>query len=464
MEALRQEYIDKLETLGQEIQASEELAAYLEEEEITEYKQLQDMYEPKIAMIYNEVANIYPLQLIDLEERLLDPVFEGLFLPKILGYSVLRGEVSENYKYVLPQNHFKAVLSAIYNSANFDIIRQRIGQSVQMGFALSSDIWITNLMNEVTNKKVKYFLRGMRLDRLRQLTDRISGYHRYKRQFKNSEFLSCEFPENMSELKVLFSSVKRFLLHRISIKAQNDSLVPHLKKFISNEAFQQSDEIIQVLVLYGSFFDLEKEDLAHLNGVFNKVRQQHPGFIEKYLTFILELQNNPAIQLDAAAENRIGLLVDRNIKDELSVYYNLMETIHSKGYAHEDTIEEVQQFYNTHEGRSLINECVRKVIYGYYSRLLNNLEPEEYNELFELAKNYPIYMKIFGNQQFNQDLDDLSMKYVRRLLKRFTDKRGKDYQDIKKFVSSTFIDLNFLKPKEVVELFKTRRKKRKPVA
>ena len=53
------------------------------------------------------------------------------------------------------------------------------------------------------------------------------------------------------------------------------------------------------------------------------------------------------------------------------------------------------------------------------------------------------------------------MAYIKKLLKRFTDKRGKDYQDVKKFVSTTFIDFGFLKEKEVVELFKTRRKRKK---
>ena len=75
---------------------------------------------------------------------------------------------------------------------------------------------------------------------------------------------------------------------------------------------------------------------------------------------------------------------------------------------------------------------------------------------------YPIYMEIFSNQQFNQYLKDLSLSYVKRLLKTHTDKRGKDYQDIKKFVSSNFVELGFLNSKQVVELFKTRRKKKKP--
>jgi len=458
--ALAEGYATKLDVIGSEIQASDELVAYLENEEEADYKRLQEMYEPKITAVYEAVAANDPLQLIALEEKLLETEFEGLFLPKILGYSVLRGEINEKYKYVLPQSHFQDVLMAICNSANFDIIRQRIGQSVQMGFALSSDIWITNLMNELTNKKVRYFLKGMKLDNLRQQHEREHAYNRYKRQFKNTVFASTVFPETLSELKVLFSWVKKFLINRVKSKANNASLVPHLRKFISNEDFQKTDEIIELLALYGNYFDLEKEDLAHLNGVFNKVRQEIPDFDEKYLTFLLKLQKSD-LDVSPAADNRMSALVARSTQDELSEYYDLMENIHSKGYTHEGAIEAVQSFYNQHEGKSLINECVRETIYSYYARLLSNLELSEYPELFEVAKNYPIYMKIFGNQQFNQNVDDLSMGFVKKLLRKYTDKRGKDYQDIKKFVSTNFVDLGFLKEKEVVELFKTRRK-RKP--
>ena len=70
-------------------------------------------------------------------------------------------------------------------------------------------------------------------------------------------------------------------------------------------------------------------------------------------------------------------------------------------------------------------------------------------------------MGIFDNQQFNQNLKDLCMGYVKKCLKVFTDKRGKSYQDIKRFVQVNFIDLDFLKQKQIVELFKTTRK-RKP--
>ena len=92
--------------------------------------------------------------------------------------------------------------------------------------------------------------------------------------------------------------------------------------------------------------------------------------------------------------------------------------------------------------------------------LARGLSEGEYGEYFELTKIFGLYMKIFGNQQFNQDVEKLSLTYIDKLLKVFTDKRAKDYQDVKRFVSTQFVDFNFLTDKEVVELFKTRRKRR----
>jgi len=251
MEALDQYYIDKLNEIAEEVQASEELAKYLEEEEESDYKLMQEMFEPKIGAIYESVSAYYPLQLIALEKYLLDERFEGLYLPKVIGFTVLRGEINDRYKYILPQDHFK-----------------------------------------------------------------------------------------------------------------------------------------EILCLYANFWELDKDYMAHLNGVFNKVRTEIPNFSEKFLTYLMFLQNSP-LDVDATAENRVSAIVSRDIQDELTEYYNLVETIHTKGYLEEATIEEVHTFYNAHEGRSLINECVRKVIYGYYTRLITNLEERDYNE-YSLTKMWRI--------------------------------------------------------------------------
>nr|HMP30401.1 hypothetical protein [Saprospiraceae bacterium] len=145
MIALEKKYEAILEQIKTAIQGSEVLEKYLEEEDEDTYKILQDTFEPAIETLYNEVADHHPLQLESLEKALLDIEFEGLFLPRILGYSVLRGEIDENYRFRKPQQHFREILIAICNSTNFENLKKRIGQTIQVGFALSSDIWITNL-------------------------------------------------------------------------------------------------------------------------------------------------------------------------------------------------------------------------------------------------------------------------------------------------------------------------------
>lgn len=461
MQALSQEYVDQLNALAEEVQASEELQQYLEEEEEEQYMQLKERFEPRIHEVYELVANANPLQLIALEKMLLEPRFEGLFLPRTLGFTVLRGEINENYKYTRPQDHFKEVLLAICNSANFELLRKRIGQSIQIGFALSSDIWVTNLINTIENKRVRYFLQGQKLDRYYLLDERQAGYIRYQRQFRNDNYMSAEFPETYADLKTLYSQLKRFMVFRVKGKYDNASIIPHLRSFVENEDFKNHREYLEVTFLYAAFFDLEEDNRKHLAKHFNEARKSMPDFQEQFLDYLLELHFNEEVPMTPEADKRMSAVLDHSIADDLSPYYDLVDTIHDKGYMNEEVQEAVKEFYVRYEGLSVINECVRQTIFRYFDQFVSNLEVTDYPELFEISKLYPVYMAIFANQQFNQQLKELSLGYVHKLLKHYTDKRGKDYQDIKKFVSTTFQDFGFLKEKEAVELFKTRRKRKK---
>lgn len=463
MNPLNEEYQKRLEQIAQQIQGSEEYAKYLDEEEEEDYQSLRELIEPNINNLYNEVAAAFPLQLIALEEALLDEKFEGMFLPRILGYSILRGQVNEEYKYYRPQQHFKKILRAICQSSNFDVIRKRIGQTIQTGFALSSDIWITSLINEIANKRIRYFLQSQKLTKFRVEKERRIGYLRYRNQFKKEIYHTAKFPANLQELKTEFRSVKSFIQQRIKYNGDNSTLIPEIKKFLDNEEFQKTDEYVEILGLYGFFFEMNEADAAHFKTVFNKVRKENPDFSELWMNLILELQESD-IDLDGAADKRLMQYLDTSINDELTQLYALIGEIHTKGYVHEDAIESIRVAYPQHEGLSKFNKCIRKTILNYFSRFMKNLDVTSYSDYFELSKIFPVYIELFGNQQFNQHIKDLCMTYVKRgLLKKYTDKRGKDYQDIKKFVSTNFRDLGFLKDKEIVELFKTRRKKKKPV-
>ena len=455
---LHPHYSERLATISEEMEASDLLTQYSDTEEEDDFKLLCDYFEPQIALIYQEVAAYFPLQLIALEKQLLNPSFEGLYLPRLLGYSVLRGEVDKFYKYVRPQDHFRDILTAICQSSNFEFLRRRIGQTLQMGFALSSDIWITNLIEQVSNKKIRYFLQGQKNEKFRDEADRATAYKRYMKQFVHENYFTADFPTNFSELKVQFSTLKHFIEQRIKLQADNSSLSEILTDFFEREEFKKEVEYAELLALYVNFFTLEEAQKTAAARFLNEARQS-PPFAARYFTTWEEVLKGD-LPWQASCDRQVDALLDKTTKDDLSEYYDLMEMIHSKGYVQPEVMEAVRVYYNRHEGLSTVNVCVRYTVLRYIVSFLENIEERGYHDYFELSKTFNAYMTIFANQQFNQHIEDASMKYVDKLMKKYVDKRGRDYQDIKKFVANTFTEVGFLKEKEIVEMFKTRRKRK----
>ncbi len=462
MQALDPKYLERARAIATAIQESDILAKYLEEEEEEQYQALREAFEPQLAALHAEVADHHPLQLIPLERELLDEAYEGIFLPRLLGYAVLRGEINpETVSYTRPQEHLKAVLEAIVNSPNFDILKKRIGQSIQMGFALSSHIWVTNLINSFENPKVRKYLEAQKLDRYRDLRSRRLGLYRYKKQFVSANFLTADFPQTANELKVLANSLKNFLRYRIELEnADNSSLINPLIEFAERQELQGIPEHLQIFMLFLFFFDYDEKTEKRIQAVLNKLRTEMPDFETVWFDYLQKLYvEGPAPQ--RKQDQRVLSLLDANISDELPAFYRLLNKLHENGYDSESFQKDLQEFYDCHEGLSLISECLRQAVLLHFRQAIEPLSPQEYPRFFEISKQFSPYMEIFGNQRFNQKLGELSMSFVKKCLKDFTDKRSKDYQDIKKFVTAQFEEWGFLNKKQIVELFKTPRKRRK---
>jgi hypothetical protein len=456
---LNEKYLARLQEIAEDIQNSDLYANYMDTEEDAEYKLMCDIYEPLIGKVYQEVAANDPLQLIAMETILLNSYFEGLYLPKVLGYSVQRGQINATYKYVRPQSHFKNILLTILESSNFECIKKRIGQSVQMGFALSSDIWITDFINAMPNKRIRYYLQNSKLDRFRDTHEREDAYRKYTNQFIRDNYLTADFPETFSELKIEYPELKTFLMYRLGKRLNNESLLPFVVEAVKNEAFFGTEEHVQLMCLSLNFCTFSTEDTEVVSKIFNKQRQEVPEFTEKYLSFLIEM-HNAHFELDDKAEMKASLLIDRTIKDDITEYYRIADVVHTQGYINEDVMQVVKQFYDNHEGLSTINECLRRMIFGYLYNTITAFKERDYADFFEISKTFSAYMRIFDNERFNQNLRDISQELIRKCLIKFTDKRGKEYQEIKRFVAGNFPAWNFLKAKDVVELFKTRRKRK----
>ena len=455
MEAIDQTYLTSLQSIKSGIQNSDLLSTYLDTEEEADYTALKEYFEPQISELHTKVAEENPLQLVAFEKELFDEGFEGLYLPRILGYSVLRGEINDRVKYIRPQDHFRDVLNAICNSLNFDILKLRIGQTIQIGFGLSSDIWIANLKGQFSNKKIISFLDAQRMPKYRDVKNRLTGLVKFRKQFESLNYHTTEFPTSANDLKIVAPSLKSFLVYRSLKEFDNSTLNDAIGKFLSDESLRSTDEFIEILMISGLFLDMKVNEGAYKKAI-NDMRSKE-DFAAKYFSIYTKLQDEN-IGLTPEMDKRLGTLISRNQKDELTEYHQLMDIVHGKGYVHVEATDAVQNYYDRHEGLSVYNECIRGQIMTYFEKFMSNLDEDSYADYFEINKTFVTYMSIFSNQEFNQAVKSLSLKYVRRLKKKYTDKRGKDYQDIKKFVKTTFVDLGFLSEKEIVELFKTKRK------
>ncbi len=459
MQTLDEKYYQRLGEIAAEIQGSPELAQYLEEEEESYYNEMRRLHEQDLSELHHLVASEAPLQLPLLEQYMLNENFEGLYLPRVLGYAVLRGEVSDQYRYVRPNDHFKEILLAICQSPHFELLRKRIGQTIQVGFALSSDIWITNLLSRIDNKRIRYFLQQQKNERFWDINERADIYRRYANQFRNELYFSADFPQSLGEMKANFSALRQFMIKRFELGRDNSSLKTQIREFLDRAEFFGTEEYMEMLAMTGNFIEMDEAEQQNFKAHFERERKNLPEFDELFLQFLLSLYRAP-LQMDATQDTRMHALIQRSVLDRISDYYQIAEKVHSLGYVHPDIMETVREFCNAHEGLSVEIACLRELILNYFKRLAAGLTEREYGDYFELTKIFNLYMQIFGNEQFNLEVERLSMNYVDALLKTYTDKRGKDYQDIKRFVSTQFVDMHFLKEKEVAELFKTRRKKR----
>lgn len=465
MYELAEDFAARLEGIAVAIQDSELLQQYLDEEEDSYYVALRDGYEPYIEEIQREVANAYPLQQIAFEKALLDERFEGLFLPRILGYAVLRGEISEHYKYVRQQDHFGDILKFIAGNSNFDQLRGRIGQSIQIGFALSSDIWVTSLIDGVGSKQVRQFLLSQKRPEFRVAQGRMRAYNRYKRQFKERNYQFAEFPTTQEELTFLFRPLKDFLLYRVSTEGlDNTSLVGPLHDFVSNKAFVNTPELMEIATIYATYFERDEAQEKALTKVMTRERKENPGATAVVLALMLELKAHRKVTFGAAEEQKLSQVMDKKLDNDLSGYFTITDKLHQDGFVNPSVHEALSEESLKHPGLSDFNENLRQSVYGYFKRFRDGIGTDGYAEWFELTvKQFPVYMKLFGNEAFNQQLKDLSTKYTKDLIKAYPDKRGKHYREIKKWTVAHFQDWDFMTEKQLKEFFKTPRKK-KPAA
>ena len=235
-----------------------------------------------------------------------------------------------------------------------------------------------------------------------------------------------------------------------------DSVYQYIAGILSNDALGRSAEHLEVLLLIGFFFDLQKDEQQKLVAQLNTYSGEEDEAIFFEVIGHMQTLKYPISDQEFARLNGIAQQSNLTL---FKAFMTTIDEIDKIGYINTDAVDVARNYHNSNLGLSPQNECLRNVIFGKFKKFMDALAEEDFNEYFELNKVFTTYMNAFDNEQFNQNIKGISMVYVRKLLRKFTEKRSKDYQDIKKFVSAVFLDLGFLKEKEIKELFKTKRKR-----
>jgi hypothetical protein len=259
---------------------------------------------------------------------------------------------------------------------------------------------------------------------------------------------------------VFFPQLKRFLLSRVNKSLPNESLIKPLSEFVINEEFWGTMEHQEIMLIFGLFFETPEIDRINLHKTLNKIRTKESElFSQRTFTTLLHLHQDGTGILTPDADLRLSSIIDKTLKDDLASYYLLIDKVHKAGYTNESVQEEIRQFHAKFDGLSDINECLRLTISQYFLKLIKNLEEQDYMEFFGIfTQLFPTYQQIFNNQHFNMRIREAALAFVDRLQDTFLDKRGRDYQEVKKFVGRTFVEIEFVTEKEFVERFKTVRK------
>ncbi len=460
MEALNPDYQQRLEDIKSAIQESELLSTYIDSEEQEDYAAFKEAFEPEIATLYQEVANAAPLQVEALEVALLDEGLEGLYMPRILGYAVLRPRVDPRGFYYRPQDHLRTVMHAIAQSAAFPELERRIGQGVTVALALSTNVWVSNLLEAIPNKIPRNFYVNNHNSSIRTPEQRLAVHARYARQFAKENYATATMPTGVEEATVSFPDVLKFLEYRYGHDVDNSSLAEPLYALLTKEELKPVPGYKSVLTLTGMFQEMPTANENKLRDLLRDAAADS-GFADPYFKFLASLHQGNNVEIAAEVDRRMGQRVGTSGDGLVQQYYALVEKIHANGINHLETQDAMRIFIGDQKGLSDVVECVRQTVLRYFTAMLGGLDTGNYTEFFEASKLFAVNFDIFDNESFKQEIRTLSTRYVKSCMKVYTDKRGRDYQDIKKFVQRQWVDLGFMTEREVTNFFKSKRT-RKP--
>lgn len=456
--SIKATYSKRLDAVKKFLSDSAEYQAYLESEEREEYKAVADKVEPYLQSLYNEIAEKNPMEIIEFEEILTDEALEGIFVDKLMYFTILRASVDENYRFERSQERLEELILFAAQSSSFEAMQRSLLLPVRLAFSLSSGIWGNKVIGKIKNKSAREFFQRQFGEATRDDHARAVQYRSLKKRFKEIKYQSASVPTDNINWKTEFADFRNFLVDRIGAGHDNTTVKASLYEFLENDAFKGTDEQIELLCIFIHFIELDDEDFDKVETVLNELRKGE-GFDESYFGILLKVMKmDMPIDLD-----RIGIindLLDTDHKDSLLGFYELLTNFSVKDFMDEEIVESVEIFSGRHRELSPIMTCFKHLLIRIIDAEVVKHLNDDYTQLFQSMHIYDGLAEAFLEKSYRQDIKEILVEYMKSLMFYF-EKGSTEYKAIKAMVMDAPVKNNFVTTKEVRALYRAQLKAEK---
>ncbi len=452
---LQKEYLEKLNAIKTHLQDSEEYQTYLDEEDEESYNTLRAKIEPYLNALYLEVSKNQPMQILTLEEAMMDHQLEGLYLDKLMSYSILRAKLTPDTRFDRSQDILEKMILFMTESSSFDLIENSMRLPVRMTFALSSNIWSNKVIEQISSKRAKEYLRRQLKEAKRDDHARVVQYKGLKKRYAEVPYQTAEVPavENLN-WKVEYDDFRRFLVRRVEADVDNSTLVPSIYEFLNNEKLKGADEQIELFILYSHFFELEDEDFENMEKILAEFQDKGEDFQNRYFELLSKLIDE--VDLDIEKTAIVSDLINKEKDDFLSNFYTLVASYSNRDHIDVELAEEIERYSHKYRELSPPIACFKKLLLYFIDQDIAKYLNEDYTQLFENVYIYDKLAESFLEKSYREEIGSVLDAHLNTLMFYFKAKTA-EFKAIKKLVSGTPVEFGFITMKEVRARYRAHR-------
>ncbi len=451
---LDSEFITKFEAIKSFMMGHETYQNYIDQIDQESFDAMKATLDPYLMALFNDVAGKAPLQLIALEDLIMDEELEGLFLPEILTFNVLRASVNDKSKFTRTPDRLERIIRFICISPGFDFIKNTIRLPLRLSLVMSSSIWGHKLAESIQARRSREYILQQLQEARRDEHASALQYKRLRDTYRHIAYQSAPVPVPGSTWKIQYIDFRKFIIDRINHSQDNAALKPSIYEMLNEEYFSGSEEIIELLILLAHFFELEDDDFEAVEELFARFRANHSSFNEVYFDILRSLLLKDELTFSTSNAAIISdLLESTKGGDDLTEFYHLMTACDESELLTEDFVAKVELFSSQHRELVPVTSCLKIILLQIIDHEISEILGSDYTTLPDRIYLYDRIAEAFLEASYRESVAEVIVGHL-KVLMFYYDKSEPEFKEIKKMVGGTPVDYGFITMKEIRSLYR----------